>query len=196
MCGVYIFRHTTGYFYIGSTGNFEKRRGEHLGLFRNGNHHVKIIQNVFKSDTEITWEFFPAESRDAAYTLEMEMIAHHTGNPLLTNQWGTDWKQTWPELARERSLAVRTGRPLSDEHRNKISQSMKGRQKSAEHIEAVISKKRKAVIVDGVEYLSCAHASKVLGVCANTVMNRARSTDPQFDTWQLINIGEEHAPRS
>jgi group I intron endonuclease len=86
---VYFIYLSTGHFYIGSTGQFDKRINSHFNQLRSGTHYNLNLQ---KARNESTGDFLvssiPVSSRDEAYQLEEESINRAFNSPrksFLTN---------------------------------------------------------------------------------------------------------------
>ena len=86
---VYFIYLSTGHFYIGSTGQFDKRINNHFNQLRSGTHYNLNLQKAWnKTNGSFMVSSIQTSSRDEAYQLEQESIARALNSPrrnLLTN---------------------------------------------------------------------------------------------------------------
>lgn len=181
--GVYILKHPTGIFYIGSTGWFENRRDEHNSRLRNNGHHNPVLQEAYNSNSVVEYEFFSTANREAAYTLEKQMILANASKPELLNREHNGFIPVISEQARIRSTQLRTGVSLTSIHREKIAKGLTGKTRSLEAISKTALANGTPVLIDDVVYSSACAAARILGVVQGTVNNRVKSTDPRWVGW-------------
>lgn len=55
--GIYLIKHTSGYFYIGLTTDFSTRWGGHLTQLIIGTHHSDKFQSLFRKTKIEEWSF-------------------------------------------------------------------------------------------------------------------------------------------
>lgn len=123
--GTYIIRFSnSGMLYIGSTDDFQRRKCEHLGSLNKGIHCNRHLQNLYSEDTNIVFDFFPAEDRDAAYRKEQELINENLGTGQLLNVRKTVDFRTSETNQKIRDSLI--GHFVSDESRKKMGESKKG----------------------------------------------------------------------
>lgn len=90
------------------------------------------------------------------------------------------------------------GRTLSEETKKKISEAAKGRKLADEHREKFVQSrargannhKSRAIIIDGVDYVSVSEASLMLGLHAETIRHRVKSSNPKYTNWGFSVKGE------
>lgn len=183
--GVYIFRHPSGLYYIGSTGNFNNRRWEHESLFRHGKHHLTKLQNILKDPSELTWEYFPTACRDSAYELELAKIQACSSDSNMLNQQGNGWTPNFTFEHRSAAGKAKKGIKLSDEHKANISAGLKrvGFKTDPSVIAMAHEARRIPITVDGVNYVSFQDAADAFGLCINTVRNRVNSDKERWSGW-------------
>ena len=71
--GIYkITNIITGYFYIGSTNNFNRRKLNHLHLLRNNKHHSIYLQNSFNKHLETNFKIELIEQCDIENLIKLE----------------------------------------------------------------------------------------------------------------------------
>lgn len=82
---VYFIYLSTGHFYIGSTGQFDKRINNHFNQLRSGTHHNLNLQKAWNESTgDFLISSIPVSSRDEAYQLEEESINRAFNSPRKT----------------------------------------------------------------------------------------------------------------
>lgn len=132
----------TGCFYIGSSNNFNRRKQQHIWCLKNGSHKNKRLQSLYLTSPDLEFEIIKCSDRQSAYDLEAQEIALNIGNPLMLN-FCIDVKSPM------------AGLKFSDEHRDKISKALKGRELTPEWLEKLsvakkgipMTEERKAILV-------------------------------------------------
>lgn len=82
---VYFIYLSTGHFYIGSTGQFDKRINSHFNQLRSGTHYNLNLQKAWNgSNGDFLVSSIPVSSRDEAYRLEEESINRAFNSPRKT----------------------------------------------------------------------------------------------------------------
>jgi hypothetical protein len=142
---------------------------------------------------KILWMETPTNySRAATY----HMMSNHRGI-----KWGATYEEVRKvftgenhplrqEKNRIKQLESVMGKPKSDEHKKKISQALKGRVRTEEHIANLKAAlpdthgennanygKGKVVIIDGVEYINLRAAVKSIGNCWETITRKLKSDE-------------------
>lgn len=200
--GAYVIKIPRGYFYFGSTKNFDQRYQQHRYELNHGLHRVSLLQLNFFPGDKIEYEFYPTNTRDEAYELERQLIQRHWGNPLLCNQ--TDCVKPGEYLTPERRKQFAEGRkgvPLTEEEKAKISAAKMGGKHSPETI-AKMSATRKgrrlcdtaqnnsreairvSVVINGRVFESLTDAAKFHGCNASVVRYRVESQRPKWKDWR------------
>lgn len=125
-CGAYILRFRSGFFYVGSTDNFARRRMEHEGGFNRSNHVNRRLLDAYLDSGAYSFDWSPTDDRESAYRLEQALINEHRNNPLLLN---------FEKIVAVRDSAVSAkisetlmGHAVTDETRRKIGEARKGNQ--------------------------------------------------------------------
>lgn len=197
--GIYQLIHRpSGYFYIGSSGDLNRRKWNHLSLLKSGTHPIKKLQVLYNENPEIDWVVTPSSTREQAYLIELALIKQCDGNPLRLNvvtlpRGGSLPASVDPSRSERDAKTSRglRGKKLSVEHKASISAGKMGGHHSDE-TKALMSSQRKgrdnswnwrAIIIDGVHYPSARHASESLGLPAGTINARVNSKSPQFANW-------------
>lgn len=127
-CGAYILTHVdTGIFYVGSTGDFVSRKGDHYHLLRHDKHHSRILQQVYNDNQNISFQFFPTETREDAYDLEQKLLDDNSRNNRMSNiainsRLATKGLYMSPEQKAKISTAG-LGRKHTEETKQKISEA-------------------------------------------------------------------------
>lgn len=203
---VYKLTHVrTGYFYIGSSGNMEQRRWDHLKRLNNGTHPNLKFQQIFKVGDHLHFDIEHVIGREEAYNRELAAFKYYRGNPLLLNVLvdsvrGFAPGHVVPDEVKQK-LALKRGpdhhmygRPHSEEHRANLSASMKGRTFSPESIEKMrqtkLGKQLPAgsgavskISINGVVYERIADAVKALGLTDTAIRGRLDSPLPRWKDW-------------
>jgi len=191
----YVLNHKpTGYYYVGSTRDLKRRIANHRSQLEKGIHPNKNLLRVFTkwSDFEVHHVY-----RDFELSKEMEQRLldkcyddEHCCN-LYNNAKGHYLVGTMPTDHPFRRVNI--GRQISDERKEKTSRYHTGKTVNEETRELLRKKslsrepgstRKKAVVIDGVNYSSILHASRVLGVPHPTVRNRVKSEASVWAAWK------------
>lgn len=93
VCVYKLIHLATGYFYIGSTKNFTRRRKDHIVDLRAGKHSVQKMQELYNESPHFRFEIDSVgfdvddpEVREKAYDREQALLDLHCSNPLLLNK--------------------------------------------------------------------------------------------------------------
>lgn len=93
VCVYKLIHVATGYFYIGSTGNYKLRRKSHITALRGGKHNVQKMQELYDESPHFKFEIdsvgFDVEDpevREKAFAREQELLDINSDNPLLLNK--------------------------------------------------------------------------------------------------------------
>lgn len=193
-CGTYVIEHSDG-LYVGSSEDLYRRKNGHKSLLGRNTHFNKEFQEAYNRDPNYQMRFLVTETREEAYAVEQHLIDEmmpygvlfnrspdaKLANKGLTHTASEETRQKlrdahvgriYPEKTEEHckniSLA-KTGKPLSDYHRQRIAEG---------------SPRRVGVCIEGVEYPSMGKAAEALGLNSGTVWKRVRSEDPEFSEWK------------
>lgn len=135
ICGIYAIRNTEdGKIYIGSSNNIGVRKNNHFSDLKNDHHSNAHLQSAWNKYGKGAFEFFIIEECETPVLIfrESVWIAYHDSlNPAkgYNHQHPTD-HSICTEETRKKMSAVRRGikrKPLSPEHRAKISAIHKGK---------------------------------------------------------------------
>lgn len=86
MIGVYILKNgKTGKFYIGSTGNIERRIREHFLAMKNNSHVNKNVQELWNKGFGFTEIIIPCDTLEEAREMEDQLIKSNLDSRLLLN---------------------------------------------------------------------------------------------------------------
>jgi group I intron endonuclease len=85
--GAYVLTDTyTGQFYIGSSVDINNRFNEHIQTLNRNAHQNLNLQNLWNTGRcNLELGIFPTETREAAYSLEQELIINNKDSPSLLN---------------------------------------------------------------------------------------------------------------
>lgn len=191
--GAYELIHNeSGKIYIGSARDLASRRNEHLSRLRNGEHHVKEMQELFKEDKDVDFNYYPTETREQAYDIEQLLLDKNKDNNNLLNFHINSRNPEGVKHSDETKNKMadkKTGSKLSDETKNKIREAHIGRTVSSEGKENMSKAKKiqfsipankekllslsmataKSITIDGIEYESLREASRQLGRARGTI---------------------------
>lgn len=117
-----IIDNTTNKAYIGSATDLFLRKRQHENLLINNKHHNKNLQKAFNDGNELEFIGTPLQNREIAYDFEQATIDEFHSSGLLFNI---------ATIAREGY----TGKPVSDETKEKQRQAHLGKKLSPETIE-------------------------------------------------------------
>jgi len=102
------------------------------------------------------------------------------------------------ETRQKRSIALK-GRPKTDETKSKMSQAATGNMRGLGTKRSIESKQkmcnsqptRLTIVIDEVVYPSASAASKVVGLGVHAVLNRAKSSKPEWVKWRFATEKEK-----
>ena len=122
--GAYILRFVNlGLLYVGSTDNFARRKIEHLGMLSKGTHY-KSLQQAYREDKNVIFEFFPISDREEAFYKEQELITLYSQSGRLLNRvLSVQFRTEETNLKISSSLM---GHEVSSDCRRKLGESKKG----------------------------------------------------------------------
>lgn len=169
--GTYLLHNKeTGHAYVGS-GILRKRHNDHFWLLKNNEHYNPKLQNAFNKNPNFDFIPIVTDDREIARDLEQSIINEYHSNPLLLNI----------------SIDARycnNGLPMSDEHKEKISQALKGRQPSPQAISAAIkAHKGIPLATETKEKLRLANLGKTLSDETRQKMSASRTGIPHSNEW-------------
>lgn len=190
MIGAYIITHSpTGYYYIGSTGNFRERYNQHRKHLSGNRHANYKLQSIFTSREDLEYEFFPTPTREAAYLEEQRLLDKHYSDRFCCNVGKSSLDPTLGVITLEmrqaniqKAAQANIGRKFSTEHREKLSLSHLGNTRSDETRAAISLSKSRAIEIDGIRYASIAIASTELQINPNTIRTRLRKCTEEGST--------------
>lgn len=207
--GVYVLLvGPAGYVYVGSTSCVYHRIRNHQWTLANNRHKNQNLQDLFDSyaRSSITFAFFTVDDRDLAFEIEQVLVNLAAEKGKLLNlsmdvrhssagyEKSEETRQKWREAAKNRG-------EMPKETREKISQTLKGREVSDDRAKELAelsrslrqdpefvtrwrAKRCKPVEVDGVVYESLSDAAKVYGCTAGRVLARIKSPNEKFKGWK------------
>jgi group I intron endonuclease len=108
-----------GWFYVGSSNNLSRRRGQHSSDLVCGVHRNPVAQNVFNKYGEFVFTVLGHYPVDQIIEREQELLDAHYGDPKCVN------------VAPVAANSPMTGRKHSDESKQKIGSALVGRKMSA-----------------------------------------------------------------
>lgn len=132
----------TGQTYVGSTGNNDYRRQQHLLQLKNGTHPNYKLQAAFNQNPNFDFVSVPMEEREAAYDLEQAILNEYYRTPGFLNlsHDARAGAHSWTESSREKLRQAHLGRKHTEETKAKMSASRMGRTFSEESIEKMRNK--------------------------------------------------------
>jgi group I intron endonuclease len=181
--GAYVLQSCkTGHVYFGSAENVYDRITKHKWMLSTRMHSnralTKLIEeeDLFVSDFNLIVIF--TETRDQAFDLEQYFLDRFKGNDLLLNS-GLDVR------------VAMLGRPLTEEHKQKIAEANLGRKfseeslkrmsdarrtsdKAKEQLSQIQSERQKKINLNGVLYQSVTEAIKVTGIPESVLFKQIR----------------------
>ena len=163
---VYRLTHVpSGYFYIGSAGDFTDRRMVHEYTLRKGKHMSSKLQELYDANPDpanFKWDVILAHPRSLAHDMEQKFLKEAWENPLLLNK----------------SLSVKgNSAPISEELREKRRAVAKQLWAEGRIRDPKVSGASKKVSVDGVIYDSVMDASRKLDLATHHIYRRVKSDD-------------------
>lgn len=177
VCAVYRITHIpSGFYYIGSTGNFTSRKHHHEWMLMDGSHAVRKLQQLFNHNKDLTtlrWEIILANPREYAYGLENTMLDKSKNDPLLLNKspiatGGNGGRAVYSDEERQRRSDL--AKQMWAENRLRKDTSISGASKK--------------VSIEGTIYESVADASRKTGIAMHLIYHRVRS-DKHSDYFYL-----------
>jgi len=140
--GIYkILNIVTEDFYIGSAAHFYNRKSKHLGTLRNGTHNNRHLLNAYNKYGENNFKFFLIEEclkeelpiKEQKYIDELK--PHYNICTLVEGRWGLKHEEITKEKIRKSVIKFHKEKGLSQDSKNKIANTLKGRKQSLETIE-------------------------------------------------------------
>lgn len=110
--------------YVGSALNFNGRKSRHLSCLRRNIHHSRYLQNSFNLHGENNFIFDVLE------------LVEDQSKLIETEQKWIDWLKPDFNMTKIAGFNSSIGMKRTDETKRKISESLKGKKQSPEHIEA------------------------------------------------------------
>lgn len=150
MAAIYRIRNiVNGHFYVGSSVRVRVRFQTHRRQLRKGAHHCPPLQRAWAKYGEEAFKFEVVEDVPQEHLLAAEgrWLAEHHGMPQCYNVGSTP-EAPWLGLKHaqaakdkvskaQKGKQHRLGHTNSPDHRQRISAAMKGKAKSAEHVEKI-----------------------------------------------------------
>lgn len=140
--GIYkILNIETQDFYIGSAMHFYNRKSKHITSLRNGTHNNKHLLHAFNKYGEDKFKFFLIEEcpKENLPVLEQKYIdelkPHYNICTVVEGRWGLKHEELTKNKIREAVKKFHLEIGLSQESKNKISNTLKGTKQSPETIE-------------------------------------------------------------
>lgn len=149
--GYYTITHRpTGRFYIGSSGNLTRRIWRHRTELASGMHTNRKLQEIYTCWDDFEVMTSEVNTLEEARQLEQQLLDRYVGTALCCNSSMSAtnpfdvFERIWPSreicIANlEKANEARRGKPLTDEHKARLSASHKGKVLSTEH-RAALSK--------------------------------------------------------
>jgi group I intron endonuclease len=145
-CGIYCIRNLiNNKIYIGSSNNLKRREKNHFSLLTNNSHHSSKLQNSFNKYGVENFKFEIIEYCEQSTRLAREDYYLFWFKPELNIALTTEGVMTnrgHSEKTKAKLKNQKLGTTLPETHKQKISQSMRGKKKTPEHIEKVAAKNR------------------------------------------------------
>lgn len=125
VAGAYKVTHVpTGFFYIGHTGDFVKRKTRHVSDLNCGRSFITKLAEVYKPGDELEWVLYPAQHKARALVIERHLISLNQDSPLICNKFNAGF--TISNDHRQIISQYAKNRVMSDETKSKISMAKLG----------------------------------------------------------------------
>lgn len=195
----------SGKYYIGSTGNMERRRWDQMKTLNAGCHSNPNLRELYTPGDELVFDVNPVESREAAFEAEQRLLDSKQSDPKLLNVLSdvhgfAPGHRPSPEvvakLASKRGAEHHsTGTVFTEEHRRKIGDAHRGKVVSEETKARISASKigqnsgskcslSAPVSIDGVRFETIQEAAKSVGVHESTLRRKLdRGSNPG---WQRL----------
>lgn len=185
----YTLTTQNGQVYAGSTNGIGNRLNDHKSMLRAGKHIYPELQNAVEKEQPIQVMVEHMPSRQAAYDAEQAFLTSNVGNPNLLNK-SLDARNpgkghTVSEAGIQRLREFNTGKILSAETRQKMSESRSGKAQNPATLEALIKARSKPVEIDGTVFPSLTDAVRTLRVSYPTIVKRVKSPDPKYANYSF-----------
>jgi len=190
--GAYIIVHKEG-LYVGSTNDLYKRALLHKSDLNTKTHASRLLQEAYNREPGYQFHSIITATREEAYAIEQELLDMYLGKCLFNKSREArriifKRGQATPEnrLKFINNLSGHIGLPLSEEQKQKISRSLKGKKKSAMHVEKFRNNHHSSikVMIDGIRYRSLSEAGEKLHTDRHTVRERIESNDEKYSNWE------------
>ena len=122
--------------YIGSTGNLNRRRSEHLSELKRNKHYCGELQKLYSEGRSLELTVIPLETKQEAEEMEQRLLDEFHASGVLLNKsslarnefLGVPFTEERREKLRKSTLGNKNclGRVVSDEMKKKISDANKG----------------------------------------------------------------------
>ena len=141
--GIYqIINNTNNHRYIGSAVDLRRRKYNHLYFLRKNIHQNQYLQNAWNKYGEEAFEFkvigMCLSERERLLELEQEAINHLKPEYNICRIAGSGIGLTHTEEARQKISQTHKGKKKSEEHKQKIGQSVKNIMSSPEMIQKLL----------------------------------------------------------
>lgn len=200
----------TGQFYFGSTQNLAKRLTAHKSTLLRGIHKNPQFRRLDLNHPDFLIEFkaFVLDDAKQALDIEQSLVDKMWGSPKLMNVRVTDVRYNTglshsEEAIEKMKLTLQSRRPLSSEHKDKISRSLKARELDPSYVGVgLLNKARfadpvfsakwrersgiKKVSAGGIVYESISDLARAHSISTSTAHRRVHS---KYADWKFI---EEH----
>jgi group I intron endonuclease len=139
--GIYVIQNMIdGHCYVGSSKDVKARIKAHKHMLRHGKHHAIRLQRAWDRDGETVFEFYVIRDNvppDQLLVVEQQLIDEINTEYNMSRVAGTREGVPQPPHVAERLSALFKGRTKTAEHRRKIGEAHKGRERSPEMREKI-----------------------------------------------------------
>lgn len=187
LVGCYILRFKdSGKFYIGSTKDFNGRKGHHLYMLKKNVHKNPKVQECYNNNSNqdnMDWRVFITDDREFAYSMEDKFLKQYKDDPLLLNS-SHDARSTISGIARSKEWIEKVSESMKNKYKDPtfaksqkektlLAWSKPGRKEARSGYNNPFAK---PVIIDRVLYGSVKEAQKHLSI--NEKRIRANANNP------------------
>ena len=188
-----IIDNTTNQAYVGSSQNVRRRIYKHNDCLKNNNHPNENLQQAFNAGHKLEVIVTETESKDTALDLEQSILDECFDSGMLLNI-AKDARYSNKGIipsqeTRDKISKSNKGRIFTDEHKQKLHDAHIGKNINVKQREALIlgaSQRKKSVVINSQQFPSVKNAAEVLNLNEETVRRRLKDST-KYTTWNYFN---------